>query len=258
MRIFPATEHGAIARDDIMLNLHQSTEIWDDFRKLQGLAGVNLFDSVKTLTNSKYSEELTVIAGSLLHDELKEGVSNDESKILSKVEIKEINGDGLELEVVVCSSSYCWLQLVSATFPKYCRDSDSLCQALLNIYDCALHDNDDENVPRDYTFLPEFLASARSLMNGEFVDYLEEVVNKLGESDGAGDEHVQNIHVMSIDDEGFNCEADICRELECYRLTFRVRFPRKAHNSQELQAEIVECLGEGACAIDWSSIDCAY
>ena len=257
MRIIPAVETGAKTESIRNMDFSQSEEFKNDFRFLLTLSGSNLFDSLKALANSKYSEELSVIAGSLLHDEFKDDILNDESKILTKVEIKEINGDGIDLEVVICSSSYCWLKLVHAPFPTFCRDADSLCRALLYIYNRAIHGKIDGQMLSDYNVLPEFLASARNLMNGEFVEYLEETVNKLGGSDSSADEHIKNVHVTSIDDEGFDCVADICRQLECHHLSFRVKFPRKAQGTQELQAEIVECLEEGACFIDWNSIHSA-
>ena len=228
----------------------------DEFKSCHdpNLSGCMLFDAFKHFANSKYSDELSAIASNLLHEEFKKDILNDERQVITKVEIKDIDSRGFDLEVVICSSSYCWLKMVNAPFPRVCRNADSLLETLHSMSQIALDGKLEPHIPSDYDLLPEFLASAVNLMNGEFVEYLKETVNKLGGSDENAAEHIKSVMVTNLDGEGFDCEADICRQHDCHRLTFRVQFPRRARNARDLQAEIVECLEEGACRIDWTSV----
>jgi hypothetical protein len=218
------------------------------------VSGLLLFDSFKNFINSHFSVELSAIAGSVLYDEFKKDILNDESKVLTKVEIQMADAHGIELEVVICSSSVCWLKLVHVPFPTTCRDAKSLVTAFDSLYESALAGKTGILIASDYDVLPEFLSSAVKLMNSNFVEYLKETVNKLGGAEGTENEYIKTVLVTSLDEEGFDCEAELCRQLDCHHLSFRVIFPRKARSSQDLQAEIVECLEEGMCTVDWTSI----
>jgi hypothetical protein len=218
------------------------------------LSGIRLFESFKNFINSQFSDELSVIAGSVLHDEFKKDILNDESKVLTKVEIQAVDARGVELEVVICSSSVCWLKLVHVPFPIMCRDANSLLSAFESLFDSALAGKMGIHIASDYEVLPEFLSAAVKLMNSNFVEYLKETVNKLGGAGGTENEYIKSVLVTSLDEEGFDCEADLCNQQECHHLWFRVKFPRKARSTQDLQAEIVDCLEEGVCTIDWTTV----
>jgi hypothetical protein len=240
----------------VRMNLKLSDRGLLHFQELSSsdLSGIRLFESFKNFINSKFSDELSVIAGSLLHDEFKKDILNDESKVMTKVEIQAVDAYGIELEVVICSSSFCWLKLVHVPFPTACREASTLLSTFDSLFELALAGKMEVHIASDYEVLPEFLSAAVKLMNSNFIEYLKETVNKLGGAEGTENEYIKSVLVTSLDEEGFDCEADLCRLKECHHLWFRVKFPRKARSSQDLQAEIVECLEEGVCAIDWSSI----
>ena len=242
--------------NDVRMDLRLSDRGLLRFQELHSpdVSGIRLFESFRNFINSQFSDELSVIAGSVLHDEFKKDILNDESKVLTKVEIQSVDARGVELEAVICSSSVCWLKLVHVPFPTMCRDATSLLSAFDSLFDSALAGKIGVHFASDYDVLPEFLSAAVKLMNSNFVEYLKETVNKLGGAGGTENEYIKSVLVTSLHEEGFDCEADLCREQECHHLWFRVKFPRKARSSQDLQAEIVECLEEGVCAIDWTSV----
>jgi hypothetical protein len=226
-----------------------------EFKEIRdkNLSGIALFDMFKSFLNSHYSDGLSLIAGRLLRSECKDDVLNDESLVLTKVAVHALDRHGLDLEVVVCSSSYCWLKIIPVQFSEFCDDANSLFCMFDELVQSALIGKMEAQIPSDYDVIPEFLTSAIKLMNGDFADYLKETVNKLGGVDEGRGEHIRSVYVTNLDDSGFDCETVLCRQSVCSELKFRITFPRKARNSQDLQWEIVQCLEEGACTIDWDT-----